>query len=223
MAVDKGCWFENQEEVSTKIDGISDDGATWVGAVTGNVTGDVTGDINAAAYTTTESGAGTVAAVYGKPRTTRREENGTIITEIKVDITDWEVLGSQTKDCIGIAGGVTKVAYIGRHVVATDGIVYKVEMVCLELPTQATATTTPDIDLGATNDATHYMGDGSAVDDILLNTNSLVKGETAQNLVPAMTANDYLYLIEGADAAADTGKYGGGMYIVRLYGHPALA
>jgi len=218
MAVDKGCWFENQEEVSTKIDGISDDGSTWVG----DVTGDVTGDINAAAYTTTESGAGTVATVYGKPRTTRREENGTIITEIKVDITGWSVKGTQAKDCIGLTGGATKIANIGRHVVATDGIVYKVEMVCLELPGEGTATITADIDLGATDNAAHYQADAGAVDDIVINTNSLVKGETAQNLVPALTANDYLYLIEG-DTAASTGIYNAGMYIVRLYGHPALA
>ena len=68
MAVDKGNWFSNQNEVSTKIDGISDDGATWVGAVTGNVAGNVvgnvTGDVTGTVLRTVSSpaGAGTVDA-----------------------------------------------------------------------------------------------------------------------------------------------------------------
>ena len=216
MSIDTGNWFENQNEVSTKIDGISSDGATWVGDVTGNVagnvTGDVTGDINAAAYTTTGSGAGLLATTYGLPRTTRWKKNGTIIKEIKFDMTGLKS-AAVANDVIGLAAGV---AYIGGYSAASDGVIYKTELICLELPT------TGDDDVNVVelasaalifegNGGTAYVVDGGVA----------VKGGVVENFTPALTGGEYWYLTAGAGDTA--GTYDAGMFILRTYGHAVLA
>ena len=164
-----------------------------------------------------EHGAGAIGTAMA-PITTRRTVNGTIITEIKVDLTGLGCVGTAAKDAIGlVAGGA---AIIGRYVVATCGVVYRVEMLCLEAPGEGTATITADIDLGAEDDGdVEYDG---PVDDVVINTGGIAAGNLFVNNVPALTANDYLYLVEG-DTTAATGVYNAGQVIVRLYGHALLA
>lgn len=163
-----------------------------------------------------EHGAGAIGTAFA-PRTYRYTRDGAIVTEIHVDLTGLGCVGTAAKDAIGlVAGGA---AYIGRYVVATYGIVFRIEMICLELPGEGTATITADVDLGAEDiGTTAYDG---PVDDVVINTASLIAGEMASTDVPALTANDYLYLIEG-DTAATTGVYNAGQYVIRFYGHPLL-
>jgi hypothetical protein len=164
-----------------------------------------------------EHGAGAIGTAFA-PRTYRWSEHGHVITEIHVDITGLGCKGDAAKDAIGLAAGGD--AYIGRYVTATYGIVYKIEMMCVELPGEGTATITADIDLGAEDDS-DVAYDGP-VDDVVINTASLVAGETATTDVPALTANDYIYLVEG-DTAATTGVYNAGQYIIRFHGHAVIS
>jgi hypothetical protein len=174
-------------------------------------------DMARPAVLTAEHGAGAIGTAFA-PRTYRYTREGVIITEIHVDLTGLACKGDLAKDAIGLAAGGD--AYIGRYVVATCGVVFRIEMICVELPGEGTATITADIDLGAENDS-DVAYDGP-VDDVVINTASLVAGEMASTDVPALTANDYLYLVEG-DTAATTGVYNAGQYIIRMYGHALLA
>ncbi len=174
-------------------------------------------DMARPAVLTAEHGAGAIGTAIA-PRTYRYTRDGVIITEIHVDITGLGCVGTAAKDAIGLVAGGD--AYIGRYVTATCGIVFRIEMICVELPGEGTATITADIDLGAEDDS-DVAYDGP-VDDVVINTASLVAGEMASTDVPALTANDYLYLVEG-DTAATTGVYNAGQYIIRLYGHPVLS
>lgn len=169
------------------------------------------------AVLTAEHGVGAIGTAFA-PRTYRYTREGTIITEIHVDLTGLACKGDAAKDAIGLAAGGA--AYIGRYVVATNGVVYRVEMSCLEAPGEGTATITSDIDLGA-EDAADTAYDG-AVDDVVIDTGGLAAGKTYVNDAPALTANDYLYLVEG-DTAASTGVYNAGQVIVRLFGHAVLS
>jgi len=178
--------------------------ATLTGALTNNV------------LQSAEHGAGAISTAFA-PRTYRRTENGHIITEIHVDLTALLCKGDAAKDAIGLATGA---AYIGRYVTATYGIVYRVEMVCVEAPGQKTATITSDIDLGA-EDAADTAYD-VAVDDVVINTGGLVAGKVFINNIPALTADDYIYLIEG-DTTAVTGEYNAGQLIIRFYGHAVIS
>ncbi len=153
----------------------------------------------------------------GAPVTTRQIVDGVIIKTIKLDLDGMAVLGTQAKDAIALVGAL---AYIGRYVIATDGVCFKIEMACISVPTQETATITQDIDLGADDDGTILQG-GDPIDDIIVNTAALVAGEVAVNNAPALTANDYIFLIEG-DTTGSTGEYSGGQLIIKFYGHPLL-
>ena len=176
------------------------------------------GDIKGQQTIVREHGLGSVGTL-GAPETSRITVDGTIITTIKVDLDGLTVKGTQAKDCIGLQLGSLP-AYIGRYVVANYGVLYKVEMLCTVAPTQETATITQDIDLGFDGVGTMYQNDAVAIDDIVINTAALVRGETVTNDSPLAAAsdNDYIYLIEG-DTAATTGEYSGGQFVIKFYGH----
>lgn len=190
----------------------SDNG--FVGAVTGPVTGAVTGDVTGNILATTaasESGAGAT----GTGATTvlsRRQENGTIITEIKFDVTGLASVAT-ANDVIGLSAGGA--AYLGRNVVATNGIIYKAELICLETP----AGGDNDINVVAnTSDALEYDGAGGTT--YVINGGDAAAGQTVANLVPAITADYYYYLTAGTgDTAA---AYTAGQFILRTYGHALL-
>jgi len=177
---------------------------------------DFTGITNFQASVADAHGAGAVGTAFA-PRTYRHTKDGEVITSIHVDLTGLACKGGNAKDAIGLSAG--GVAYIGRYVTATYGIVYKIEMKVLETPGEGTATITTDIDLGAEDVETAY---DASVDDIVINTGGISAGQTYQTLVPSLTANDYIYLIEG-DTAATTGVYNAGMLIITFYGHALLS
>lgn len=166
---------------------------------------------------TAEHGAGAIGTAVA-PKTYRWTENGHIITEIHVDLTGLACKGDAANDVIGLAAGGA--AYIGRYVTATCGVVYRAEVLCLETPGEGTATITTDIDIaGNSSAALAYDGAAGAAE---LNLGGVAAGGSYIVDAPALTANDYLYLVEG-DTAATTGVYDAGMLIVRLLGHAVLS
>lgn len=154
------------------------------------------------------------------PKTYRKTlDNGDIVTEIHVDLTGLKVKGDAAADAIGLGTGGA--AYIGQYVVATYGIVYRIEMICLEVPHAGSGTITVDINLEA-EAAADIAYDGACSDEILMNTGGLAAGKMFVNNVPAMVADRYLYLTEG-DTAATAGVFDTGQVVIRFYGHPVLS
>ena len=155
----------------------------------------------------------------GAPQLTRTKVGGVITTNILVDMDGYAVLGTQAKDAIGLVGIN---CYIGRYTVAKCGVLYKVSMTCLTVPTEETATINADIDLGFDGDGTILQG-GDPIDDIIINGATFVRGETVQNLSPLASASDgdYIYLIEGGTTAS-TGEYSGGCFLIQLFGHQVM-
>lgn len=170
-------------------------------------------DMSRPAVLTAEHGAGAIGTAFA-PRTYRYTREGTIITEIHVDLTGLASINT-ADDIIGLAAGGP--AYIGRNVVLTNGVLYKIEMICLEVPTTADT----DIDLvsgSAADDAYNDPVTGAAIE---INGGTWAAGTMVQTLVPAVTANYYYYLTTGAGATAET--YTAGQFIIRTYGHAILA
>lgn len=159
-----------------------------------------------------EHGAGAVGTA-GAPQTTRRTENGTIITETKFDLTGLASVAT-ANDVIGLAAGGA--AYIGRNVIANNGIIYKAELICLETPAGG------DNDINVVVNASGalaYNGAGGTTYGI--NGGDQAAGQVVQNLVQGLTANHYFYLTAGTgDTAA---AYTAGQFIFRTYGHAALS
>ena len=161
----------------------------------------------------TEHGAGAIGTARA-PTTHRRTENGTIITEIKIDLTGLASVAA-ADDIIGLAAS-TPPAYIGKHVVANNGIVYRVEMICLELPT----TGDDDINLVSGTDGTERVDDAVTGAAVVINGGTWAAGTMIINNVAALGADRWLYLTSG-ETTAD--MYTAGMFIIRLYGHALLA
>tara|TARA_Y100001973_G_scaffold102324_1_gene167134 strand:- start:84 stop:665 length:582 start_codon:yes stop_codon:yes gene_type:complete len=152
------------------------------------------------------------------PKAFRRTENGVIVTTIKIDISGLGVKGDAANDVIGLAAGGA--AYIYRNEVAKNGVIFRAEVACIEVPGQGTATITTDIDLAFhASAALEYDGAAGAAE---INTGGFANaGKVAVDNDLNLTDNDYLYLVEG-DTAATTGVYNAGQFIIRLYGHALL-
>lgn len=164
-----------------------------------------------------EHGPGAIGTEFA-PRTYRWKENDHIVTEIQLDLTGLGVVGTAANDVIGLVTDAPA-AYIGRYVVATCGVVYRVEVECLETPA-GSATITTDIDIAANTSGALGYDDGAGAAEC--NLGGLAVGCSYIVDAPGLTADDYLYLVEG-DTAASTGEYNAGQLIVRLFGHAALS
>lgn len=186
-------------------------GVTGVLTATGGVTSaaDVswTGAAEAA-----EHGAGAIGTAF-PPQTRRWQEGGVIVTQIKFDLTGLASVAT-ANDVIGLAAGGA--AYIGRNVVATNGIIFKTQFACIETP--AGGDNDVNIVLNS-NAALAYDGAGGTT--YISNSGDLLAGQTIENLVPAITANDYYYITAGTGDTAAT--YTAGMYVLTLWGHALLA
>ena len=161
-----------------------------------------------------EHGAGAIGTAFA-PRTYRYTRDGSIITEIEIDLTGLGARGT-ANDIIGLEADAPP-AYIGRNVIATNGIIYRVEMTCLEVPLTGDA----DVILCAGSLATQHWDDAVTNRiEICDGTSDWALGETIVNNAPAITADYYYYLTQGA---TDDANYTAGQFLIRFYGHAALA
>lgn len=146
--------------------------------------------------------------------------NGEIITTILVDIQDLLCSGT-VKDIIGEDGAAA--AYIGRITSAKNGIVYKIEMACIEKP--AGSNTSFDIDLVSSahslaEDVVYDSGAGSLELSLIAAGADWQVGMRRMSAVGlnwTNLANDYIYLANGSGANSG-GTYTAGKFIIKLYG-----
>ena len=146
--------------------------------------------------------------------------NGEIITTILVDIHGLLCSGT-IKDIIGEDG--VAAAYIGRIITAKNGIVYKIEMACIEKP--AGSNTSLDIDLVSSlhslaEDVVYDSGGGTAELSLIAAGGNWATGMRKMSAVGlnwANLPNDYLYLTNGSGANSG-GTYTAGKFVIKLYG-----
>jgi len=165
------------------------------------------------------SGAGAVSTAGAPIHSKARDNNGSIVTKILVNLDGMLCKGDAANDVLGITGGGA--AYIGRYVAADMGILYKAEVACLEIPGQQTATITTDIDI-AFNSSAALAYDGAA-GTAEINTGGFahVGAFYSGGFVSTPATDDYIYLVEG-DTAATTGEYSTGKLMITLYGHQSF-
>lgn len=159
-----------------------------------------------------EHGAGAIGTAVA-PATYRWTDRGVIITQTKFDMTGLRSVAT-ANDVIGLqAGGA---AYIGRNVVATNGVIFKVQLACLETPAGG------DNDINVVANASAVLAyDDAGGTTYLTNTGDSVAGMCVENLAPSLTANDYFYLTAGT---GDTlGTYTAGQYVLTTWGHALIS
>ena len=160
-----------------------------------------------------EHGPGAIGTA-ATPKTRRWTENGVIVTQTTFDVTGLASI-NDADDVIGLAAGAPA-AFIGQNVVATNGVIFRAELSCLETP--VTGATDIDVKFAAT--AAGALDTDGAAYGSLIDGASLVAGQTVVNNTPAVTANHYYYLTAGTGAA---GTYTAGMFMLTTYGHAVLA
>jgi hypothetical protein len=184
-------------------------GVTASGPITGTsvaTTGAITQDVLQAAT----HGAGAIGT-YAAPKTYIRTVNGEIVTTIKVDLTGLASVNT-SDDVIGLAAGGA--AYLLQYIAATHGIVYKIEMSCIETPAGG------GTDINVVSNASGVLAwDGAGGTTYGINGGAQAAGMTVQNLVSGLTTTHYLYLTIGTGSA---GTYTAGQLIIKLFGHAAL-
>lgn len=160
-----------------------------------------------------EHGAGAIGTA-ATPKTRRWTERGVIVTQTTFDLTGLASVAT-ANDVIGLAAGGA--AYIGRNVVATNGVIFKTTIAVLETP----AGGDNDVNLvTSSNAALAYDGAGGTT-YLVGDLGDLLVGKSVENLVPALTEGDYYYLTAGTGDTAAT--YTAGMYVLTTYGHAVLA
>jgi hypothetical protein len=140
--------------------------------------------------------------------------SGLIITEIHIDLQGLKAKGGDAGDVIGTG---TSPAYIYRNVTGDNGIIFKHEIICTELPASSLGTITTDINV-AWNSSGNIDFDEAGGTGSQINTGGLVAGQLVVDNTAAITAGHYAYLTEG-DTAASNATYTAGQLIYRMYGY----
>ena len=141
--------------------------------------------------------------------------NGETVTTLLVDIEGMKSMNDEG-DVIGITG--TDSASLMKWSNSINGILYKVEMACLEAPTGGTE----DIDLLCNSSATAtYDTDGSGFTDLLLAGGDWAVGKRlgtdgANGTQTGLTNLDHIYLTSGDTGT--NGIYTAGKFIIKFYG-----
>ena len=195
-------------EYNKVFNGLGVDGVTIVETETGGITGDLGGTTTSTSY-----GAGIVSTELA-PMYWRTVNGREIVTSVLVDLTGLAIK-SDAGDVIGLAAGGA--AYFFKYVAAETGIIYKIEMSCIELPT-ASSNVGLDIDLFSTASAARtYDYDISGQTQVIAAGADMVLGDTLQNLDDHGAANDYYYLVTGATHTGDS-THTAGKILVKFYG-----
>lgn len=174
-------------------------------------TGTLTVENIASTVETAEHAVGSIGTAGG-PFTYRWTDHGVIITQIKFDLTGLASVAT-ANDVIGLAAGGA--AYIGRNVVATNGVIFKTTLACLETP----AGGDNDVNVVANSSAV-LAYDGAGGTTYLSNSGDLLAGQMIELLTPALTANHYYYITAGTGDTAAT--YTAGQYVLTTYGHALI-
>jgi hypothetical protein len=195
-----------------KIDGACT--LTSVHGVTASFTGNMTvgGILSLTTNTPAAAGAGILTVT---PSVLVRRINHEIITTIYVDIGAGDIKSKNDEgDVIGEDGEGN--AYLTKLTTTVNGIVYKVEMACLETPT----TGDDDIDLYFHTSALDYDGDASGGLKVINAAGAHVIGKafyTGSGFgITAGGHNYYVYLVSGNGDTA--GTYNAGKFLIKIYG-----
>jgi len=184
-------------------------------AITESPVGSLTARTNTALAAS--HGAGAVST-ESSPQYYKARQGRDIITTVVVDLTGLKNR-NDLDDVIGLAAGES--AYFFRNRSAQTGVIYKVEMSCLELPT-ASSNVGLDIDIRSNSDGTRiYDNDGSGYTSIIAAGADMALGDTFQSLTGNGANNDFYYFTTGATHTGDS-VYTAGKLMVKFYGHPAI-
>jgi hypothetical protein len=171
---------------------------------------------------TSTAGSGLQSGSIAAPVTRVSNIGGDIVTTIQLDLQD--LSGSSTSgECIGnaeAAAAGSSPAFLYEHSDTVNGILYKIDISCLELPAGGAANKDFDIE-GATTGLFEH-GDDPDDDPYTAYTmgGNIAKGQTIVDTTVSSGDGDFFYLTTGAAGAATAAKFTAGKLVIRFYGRP---
>ena len=138
---------------------------------------------------------------------------GDIVTTILIDLHGGLASGGAANDIIGTDGGAAN-AYIAELTSAVNGIPYKLEFICLEVPTGGD----PDINLNCSATGTTAENAALTSGTELFNNGDLTLGlhnEADAGATLAALSKKYLYLTTGDATEA---AYTAGKIVIKIHG-----
>jgi len=139
------------------------------------------------------------------------EINSEIITTIFVDIGAGSIVSSSSAGDV-IGNSATANAYITQITSAINGIVYKGEIICLEVPTIGD----PDINVTSNSRGTLAEDAAGEGDNVLANCDTHTLALRTEFTIPASgIQDDYIYFTHGGTTA---GTYDAGKFLLKFYG-----
>ena len=143
--------------------------------------------------------------------------SGLITTELHIDLTGLTGDGTTNK-VIGIKTDAPD-AYLYQNVVVNNGVLFKTEISCIELPAGGG---TVDVNFVWASSATLGYNDAGGT-TFGINSGTWVAGNTLTSYdglvsVTSGTADHYLYLTEGGTDGDDS-VFTAGQYVIKLYGY----
>ena len=167
-------------------------------------------------------GDGALSGSTTAPTTKVVTVNGEIITTITVDLTNLSASGAVGK-IVGneeAAADGTAPAYLMQWSTTTNGVMYKAEMSCVEVP--AGNATLLDFDLETDDVALEQGADPSTNNVVILAAaGNFAQGTTIQDLSVGDIGNDqYIYIITGAAiGATGDAQFSAGKFVIKFYGY----
>jgi len=149
--------------------------------------------------------------------------DGTFVNTIELDLTGLKSY-SDEGDVIGL--DEVEGAHITKYVASTFGIIYKVEVSCIELPTAA-SNVCLDFDLISTPTATlkgNQAADGASnAQDVFASGGVFALGETKQHTGRSQpnADGDVIYLVTG-NTHTGASVFTGGKLLIKFYGSPTF-
>ena len=138
---------------------------------------------------------------------------GDIVTTILIDLHGGLASGGAANDIIGTDGGAAN-AYIAELTKEVNGIPYKLEFICLEVPTGGD----PDINLVCSATGTDAENAAVTSGTVLFNNGDLTLGlhnEADAGATLAALSKKYLYLTSGYATEA---AYTAGKIVIKIHG-----
>jgi len=171
---------------------------------------------------TSTAGSGLQSGTIAAPVTRIATVAGDIVTTVQVNLEN--LSGSSTIGlCIGNAeaalDGVSP-AFLYKHSNAVNGVLYKIDVSCLELPAGGPANKDFDIE-GAT---TGLFEHGDNPDDDQFTAyemgGNIAMHQTITKETVESSDNAFMYLTAGAAGSATAAQFSAGKLVIRFYGHP---
>ena len=181
---------------------------------------DITG-IEGPKVTTQFYGDGFISGSTTAPTSKTVTINDEIITTLTFDLTNLSASGEDGKIICNkeAAADLVSPAHIMQYNTTEHGILYKIEMSCIEAPAGNGAFADFNLE---TDDAALEMGADPGTNNVLIldACGNTAKGTTKMSsAVGSPTSGQYIYLVNGAaGGATDNSQYSAGKLIVRLYG-----